>query len=182
MSINPELFSMRETGELVPSLLSGEYMMMSRKSVRFGLEDTNEKFKGHGDVFVTNKRLFLIKSKHTVTNRQSHFVSLCLPLPNIYTVEFKQPVILASYLEGFVKPCRNSVYPLSNDSKWWISFHNGGCATFVKLFYAIYLKAMKEGPLGSENENESSDGLEGINSNVAFIDKSDPTVIYIQES
>ncbi|KAJ1611537.1 hypothetical protein OIY81_1692 [Cryptosporidium canis] len=148
---------------------------MSRKSVRFGLDDVNEKFRGHGDAFVTNKRLILIRNKHS--SGLSNFVSLCIPLQNVYDLEFKQPVLLASYLEGFVKPCSDSVYPLSGDSKWWISFHKGGCATFVRSFYKIFLKAtIQKVSNDSEGEYNKNDG------NVAYIDKTDPTVIYIQES
>ncbi|KAL3127383.1 PH domain containing protein [Cryptosporidium hominis] len=177
MSINPELFNLRETGELIPSLLRDEYMLMSRKSVKFGLDDVNERFKGHGDVFVTNKRVILIRSKLS-TNALSNFVSLCIPLKNVYDLEFKQPVLLASYLEGFVKPCNNSTYPLSGNSKWWISFHKGGCATFVRSFYKIYLKATKD----SITEEDLEDEYDRRNSsNIAYIDKTDPTVIYIQE-
>ncbi|OII72932.1 uncharacterized protein cubi_02163 [Cryptosporidium ubiquitum] len=175
MAVNPELFNLRET-ELIPSLSGDEYMIMSRKSVKFGLDDANEKFRGHGDVFVTNKRIILIKSK-AATVGLSNFVSLCIPLKNIYDLEFKQPVLLASYLEGFVKPCNNSIYPLSSDSKWWISFHKGGCATFVRSFYKIYLRATKE----AIYEEDSEDKQNKSDSNIAYIDKTDPTVIYIQE-
>ncbi|KAH8583085.1 arabinogalactan [Cryptosporidium sp. chipmunk genotype I] len=179
MAINPELFNLRETGELIPSLSGDEYMLMSRKSVKFGLDDINEKFRGHGDVFVTNKRIILIRSKLS-TNALSNFVSLCIPLKNVYDLEFKQPVLLASYLEGFVKPCNNSIYPLSGDSKWWISFHKGGCATFVRSFYKIYLKATREAITEEDFENEYNRS-NSSSSNIAYIDKTDPTVIYIQE-
>lgn len=128
-------------------------MIMSRRSVKFGLDDLNEKFRGNGDVYVTNKRLILIKSKHQ-TSRLSNFVSLCIPLKNVYNLEFKQPVLLASYLEGLVKPCVNSTYPLSGDSKWWISFHKGGCATFVRSFYKILLKATRKRTPEDEGNSE----------------------------
>lgn len=175
MSINPELMDFKEEGELRPSLRRDEHLVMSRKSIRFCVEDRNEMFKGSGNVFVTNKNIFIIKTKNI--NKPSNFTSICLPIGNIYNLKFEQPIFLASYLQGFVKPEVNSVYPLRSDSKWWISFYNGGCTTFVRMLYKLYLKAIKDNSDPNNNNNTSANERDGL----AFLDATDPTVIYIQE-
>ncbi|KAK6589647.1 hypothetical protein RS030_127 [Cryptosporidium xiaoi] len=175
MSINPELMDFGE-GELRPSLRRDEHLVMSRKSIRFSVEDENEIFKGSGNIYVTNKNLFIIKTKNV--NKPSNFTSLCLPIRNIYNLKFEQPIFLASYLQGFIKPEINSEYPLSKNSKWWISFYNGGCTTFVRMLYKLYLKAMRDNSnFNNDNTNNNANEQDGF----AFVDATDPTVIYIQE-
>ncbi|EEA05777.1 uncharacterized protein CMU_027870 [Cryptosporidium muris RN66] len=136
MSINPELMSHVDSDQLRPILKSDERILLTRGFVKFQLKSSNEKFQGYGSVIVTTNRIVLIRTGDI--DKPSNFVSLELPLCNIDKVEFHQPILFPSYIEGIVKPTPNAMYSLPSISSWWISFYKGGCCTFIKCFFRIY--------------------------------------------
>ncbi|KAL7065937.1 hypothetical protein ACR3K2_36130 [Cryptosporidium serpentis] len=169
MSINPELVNHIDSGQLLPVLKSNERILITREFVKFQLKSSNEKFQGYGNVIVTTNRLVLIRTGDI--NKPSNFVSLELPLRNIDKVKFYQPIFLPSYIEGIVKPTSNAMYSLPSISSWWISFYKGGCCTFIQYFFRIYRSVVEV-----QNVND----VKNIQWKSAYIDETDPTVIYIE--
>ena len=86
-----------------------------------------DKFKGKGTTYLTTVRIVFVCDKPT-----PQFQSFDIPLAHLYNEAFKQPIFGANNIYGKVEPLFGLI---PQDAEFHIYFMEGGCHTFLPLFY-----------------------------------------------
>ena len=169
MAFNPTVTS---NGTPVTPEDANEVFLLSRGGISFSVEAKETgKFSGNGTLFLTSHSIFFVAKKIT-TQRGLQFVSFRLPITNITEEKFNQPIFGANNLSG---KCSPVVVGSTSDFKFKFSFNNGGCGTFLPIFFM----SMERGRQDSRRfaQEVTNNGI----ANGAFVDPNDPTVIFVQQ-
>ena len=169
MAFNPTVAS---NGIPVTPEDANEVFLLSRAGISFSVEAKETgKFSGSGTLFLTSHSIFFVAKKIT-TQRGLQFVSFRLPITNITEEKFNQPIFGANNLSG---KCSPVVVGSTSDFKFKFNFNNGGCGTFLPIFFM----SMERGRQDSRRfaQEVTNNGI----ANGAFVDPNDPTVIFVQQ-
>lgn len=172
MSLNPALVGS------IPAAVDGEYFILRRDSIDFTVDvEGVGKFKSSkGSLFFTTLRMVFI-SKDVSKNRDPDaFYGFDIPLAKIQGEEFHQPIFGANNLTGSVEKWR--VGP----SNFKITFRSGGVGTFLPLLIRFLDKHRRQQmQSGGQFYQFVHQGGLIQGSQAAFVDPSDPSVIFISQ-
>mmetsp|Transcript_50001 Transcript_50001/g.131773 ORF Transcript_50001/g.131773 Transcript_50001/m.131773 type:complete len:197 (-) Transcript_50001:88-678(-) len=178
MAINPVLAQDSASGELFPLPQGGETFVLKRDNIHFEAHlPSGAKLKGVGVFYLSSKRIvFLVKSKPS----RADFKSFEIPLATLTSPKFEQPIFWANYLWGKVAPLDTDAQgPLAGGrTKVYLTFWSGGCGTFLPLFYQIMSQIVQEQVEGGEVIQAAA---EGRLNQVAYVDPSDPSVLFLAQ-
>mmetsp|Transcript_37881 Transcript_37881/g.98003 ORF Transcript_37881/g.98003 Transcript_37881/m.98003 type:complete len:199 (+) Transcript_37881:62-658(+) len=179
MAINPVLAQDQATNELFPLPQAGESFVLKRDNIHFACRlPSGQKLKGTGVFFLSSTRIvFLAKTKSS----RADFKSFEIPLTKLDKPRFHQPIFGANYLGGVVYPAvPDAGGPLAGGRPTSVSltFYSGGCGTFLPRFYQIMSQIQKE---AAESEECGRSAEPTRPHEVAFVDPSDPSVLFIAQ-
>merc|ERR1712046_153862 len=92
--------------------------------------------------------------------------------------KFNQPIFGANYLSGLAIPSATDVSAAllgGKPARFSLTFNDGGCGTFVGIFYKLLAELDKE---SGTVRRAAEDG--SLNS-VAYVDPSDPSTLYLSQ-
>ena len=141
-------------------------------------------FKSVGSLYLTTESIFFVadypKSQGAAKIR---FDSFRIPLTQLSNEKFNQPIFGANNLTGQVSPVcdAQTLQQLNglNDFKFCFSFNNGGCGTFLPIFFRIMAEVREYGEDAAQHVAEQV--LSGRFTGAAYIDPSDPSTIYVSQ-
>mmetsp|Transcript_30807 Transcript_30807/g.71990 ORF Transcript_30807/g.71990 Transcript_30807/m.71990 type:complete len:192 (+) Transcript_30807:183-758(+) len=148
MALNPPLNWGR-----TPLPVREELFLLQRKGVRFEAElsgSIRRKWDVHGTLYVSTLRLCFVVEHEANTNWLSGLFgqqqpldieSYDLPLALIRREKFNQPIFGCNNIDGECAPLPST----DGDTKFKISFHEGGVGTFLPIFYDL-LNRNRHGP------------------------------------
>lgn len=192
MAVNPPLMG----GMPVP--FQGEIFLLTRPNVEFEVDKIPSVRRGtvsaKGTVFVSNVRVVFVANKPV-----DGFYAFDMPLLYIHDQKFNQPVFSANNITGSVYPVipEGEHRALFSPHSFKIIFKEGGCGTFVPLFFNL-LKFVRQFP-PQTNEPQVQQSTQQANAYVyndpfptapppteeivrqAYVDPNDPTKIYLQQ-
>ena len=167
---------------LTPVGLVGEVFVLLRDSVAAHFESAEAgKFAcARGRLVVTTLRLCFLPAPGAGGR------AVDVPLQGITTEKFQQPFFGANYLEGLVEavPGRGLV----NRIKFRFTFSNGGCGTFLRVFFQLIeqhrllLAAQRQQlapPPGPALFFAPQQMQAWMGQQQAFVDPADPSVLYL---
>eukprot|EP01068_Selenidium_serpulae_P011820 Selendium_serpulae@DN572_c0_g1_i1.p1 len=170
MALNPVL-AQDSSKKLFPLLAQGEAVMLSRDGMSFVAKLPDKKLAAKGVVFITNRRLVFLQAGDP--RKHKLFTSFEMPFELVRDINFKQPIFGANYMEGTVQPFCDAENPISGPASWSLSFMNGGCMTFLRVFYHV----KKE--VAANRARPYAPDISQISTNTAFADPSDPSLFYV---
>jgi hypothetical protein len=171
MAVNPPI---SEQG--VPFRLQDEYVLLERRGAEIEIKIPNKSsLTAKGKIFLTTARLVFV-SKNFTTDK---FKSFDMPIISLSRIEFKQPVFGSNYLQFQCRPI-NATLPQVAAVKIW--FTEGGCDKFLRSFEHVSKQVNEQRRNRTMNQNLYNNWREGFfNSNKAFYDPSDPTVVLTEQ-
>lgn len=183
MSFNPVLARVgRDESDLMPMPAVGEKMVLKRQGIHVDMKVASKSYAGKGYLFLTTARCVFIKEGKITSHK--NWSSLEFPLRTIYgesgsghPPDFHQPVFGANYMAGVTPPNESAQYPFAAAGVWKWQFKEGGCAAFVKAFYALYKAATRGGQSAVDITAQNIIGAGGA----AYMDPSDPSIIFVQQ-
>lgn len=120
MALNPPI-----SPNFEPQKVKDEIFILKRKNIEWEVKVPGMgKYKGKGHVVLTTARMVLISKKP-----KDGTFSFDLPLANIFSEKFNQPIFGANYYSGECVPLFGL---LPNDARYKIWFMSGGCGAFLK--------------------------------------------------
>lgn len=167
MALNPPL-----TLNGDPCRVEGEFFIMKRDGIEFEMKVENgNKYSAKGFCILSTSRIVCINN-----DKSSLFKCFDLPLLHISKESFEQPIFGSNYITGICSPLFNL---LPGNIKFKIWFTHGGCGTFIPAFFDVIskVKKTKGNRIDDSYMNKFSKGMV----NNAYIDKSDPSVIYYEQ-
>jgi len=167
MALNPPL---TQNGD--PCRVEGEFFIMKRDGIEFEMKVENgNKYTAKGFCLLTTSRVVCVNK-----DKSSLFKCFDLPISYISKETFEQPIFGSNYIGGVCNPLFNL---LPGNIKFKIWFTQGGCGTFVPAFFDVIskVKKSKNNRIDDKYMNKFSEGF----ANNAYIDKSDPSVIYYEQ-
>mmetsp|Transcript_162704 Transcript_162704/g.312419 ORF Transcript_162704/g.312419 Transcript_162704/m.312419 type:complete len:202 (-) Transcript_162704:168-773(-) len=187
MAINPVLAADQDTGELFPLPQAGENFLLKRDGISFtGKLPGGGSLSGKGMFFMSSSRIVFLANKKS---SRPDFKSFEIPFKMIEKSQFKQPIFSANYLHTAVRPASADAGPLAGGTTTAnLYFKNGGCGTFLPLFYTI-LGIISESEEGTDRDAEANAAVNNYISaaaagqldKAAYVDPSDPTVLYLAQ-
>lgn len=172
--INPIMVNDVLTSTLFPQPLAGETFLLKREGVSLEVKSSiHGKLTGSGLFFLTNMRLVF----HCATKKsQGNFVAYQLDLHEITDPKFEQPIFGANYLRG------NTLARQAGDvgDSWKIVFYKGGAGTFLGLLNDL-LTQVARGGVSNPGRLGALPVYVVSPQNVAFMDPTDPSVVYVQQ-
>jgi len=179
MAVNPTLAQDTTEGELFPLPQAGETFILKRTGIDFECTLAQGRaLWGRGVFFMSTKRIVFVSSAKSC---RPDFKSFEIPLASVCEHKFNQPIFGANYLSGQVRPSDTdpASAPLGGiPAPWSLTFNEGGCGTFLGLWYNILAEHAQAseapGPLAQAAE-------QGNLNNVAYVDPSDPSVLYLSQ-
>mmetsp|Transcript_26720 Transcript_26720/g.49031 ORF Transcript_26720/g.49031 Transcript_26720/m.49031 type:complete len:222 (-) Transcript_26720:95-760(-) len=178
MAINPVL-AKDDAGNLFPLPKAGETWLLKRDDIDFTCKlPRGGRLTGHGQFFFSTTRIVFVATGKT--SRQD-FKAFEIPLPLMRDEKFQQPIFGANYLEGqLLGDAIDAQSPLSGGStQWSLTFRAGGCGTFLPLFYK-HLYELRGGA-DSQDNSIAQAAMQGRLNQVAFVDPSDPSTLFVSQ-
>eukprot|EP00928_Gymnodinium_smaydae_P063541 TRINITY_DN47096_c0_g1_i1.p1 TRINITY_DN47096_c0_g1~~TRINITY_DN47096_c0_g1_i1.p1 ORF type:complete len:212 (-),score=48.15 TRINITY_DN47096_c0_g1_i1:64-699(-) len=174
MTINPVLAQDEVTRELFPLPVGGEAFVLKRDGIDFECElRPGGKLWGRGVFFLSSKRIVFVA---TGKANRADFKSFEVNLATLDNPKFNQPIFGANYLSGIASPSATSESAFG-PTQFSLTFNNGGCGTFLNSFYQL----LSEVQANSESQQLTQAAQEGRLNQVAFVDPSDPSVLYLSQ-
>lgn len=181
MALNPELVS---TGtNLVPALFPNESLLLRREHVKLEIDQmptVSGRWSAKGALFLSNIRMIFVPHK---TDPKDNLSGIDLPLIYIRKDKFNQPVFGCNNLSGECWSVGEEGGPTGTlpPHAFKMSFIEGGVGTFLPLYFTFITLARE-----AEKNRKSAEQLsshEDINTKVAqaFVDPSDPTLVYLTQ-
>ncbi|OIT28734.1 PREDICTED: UPF0664 stress-induced protein C29B12.11c [Nicotiana attenuata] len=178
MALNPQLFP---NGMPVPFL--NELFVLSRDGVEFEIDKIPGagKIRTRGTICLSNIRMVFVAKK------PEDFIAFDMPLLFIHDEKFNQPVFHCNNISGHVDPVvpDNENRALYSTHSFKILFKEGGCGTFVPLFFNLIASVRRSQQQSSAEPRV--DPLQAAQTPVdemmrhAYVDPNDPTKIYLQQ-
>lgn len=167
-TVNPVLVNDLLSGTLFPQPIVGETFLLKRDGVSLEVKSSvHGKLSGSGSFYLTNMRLvFHCSSKQS----QVSFLAYQIDLHEIANAKFEQPIFGCNYLKGTTKP---RDFGDVGDS-FRIYFYKGGAGTFLHLLNDLLQRAISREMVSMSHYIVSPE-------NVAFVDPSDPSIVYMQQ-
>ena len=183
MALNPNL------SRSEPVVGSEELFLIRRDRVNFRVSETSKPskigvFKGVGSLYLTTESMFFVADVPKAQGpHKLRFESFRIPLIKMTREKFNQPIFGANNLTGRVAPAcdANTLEQLNglNDFKFCFTFTNGGCGTFLPIFFRIMGEVRRYGEEAAHHVAEQV--LSGTFTGAAYIDPSDPSTIYVSQ-
>ncbi|XP_073040099.1 UPF0664 stress-induced protein C29B12.11c [Primulina eburnea] len=182
MALNPQLFP---NGIPVPFV--NEMFVLARDGVEFeidkitGAQGGNVKTKG--TVYLSNIRMVFVANKPI-----GNFFAFDLPLLYVHGEKFNQPIFHCNNISGAVEPVvpENEHRALYSTHSFKILFKEGGCGTFIPLFFNLIASVRRYNQPASAPQVQL-DPLQAAQTPVdemmrhAYVDPNDPTRIFLQQ-
>ncbi|WMV23250.1 hypothetical protein MTR67_016635 [Solanum verrucosum] len=180
MAVNPQLFA---NGMPIPFL--NELFVLSRHGVEFEVDKIPGQVVGktrtRGTIYLSNIRMVF------VAKMPVDFIAFDMPLLFVSDEKFNQPVFHCNNISGLVDPVvpDNENRALYSTHTFKILFKDGGCGTFVPLFFNLIASVRRaQQQSGAEAR---ADPLQAAQTPVdemirhAYVDPNDPTKIFLQQ-
>lgn len=181
MALNPQLFS---NGWPVP--FNGELFVLARDGVEFEVDKIPGcgKVKAKGTIYLSNVRMVFVASKPV-----GNFYAFDMPLLHVHDEKFNQPVFHCNNISGLVEPVvpENENRALYSTHSFKILFKEGGCGTFVPLFFNLINAVRQYNQQSAPVSEPRLDPLRAAQTPVdqmmrhAYVDPNDPTKIFLQQ-
>ncbi|KAL3506155.1 hypothetical protein ACH5RR_031537 [Cinchona calisaya] len=182
MAVNPQLFP---NGMPVPFV--NEMFVLARDGVEFEVDKISGASGGHvkakGRIYLSNIRMVFVANKPV-----GDFVAFDMPMLYIRGEKFNQPIFYCNNISGFVEPVvpENEQRALFSTHSFKILFKEGGCGTFIPLFFNLIGSVRQYNQQASRAEPQL-DPLQAAQTPVdemmrhAYVDPNDPTKIFLQQ-
>ncbi|KAK4395717.1 hypothetical protein Sango_1726000 [Sesamum angolense] len=183
MALNPQLFP---NGMPVPFV--SEMFVLARDGVEFEIDKIpgtqGGTVKARGTIYLSNIRMVFVASKPV-----ENFVAFDLPLLYIHDEKFNQPIFFCNNISGHVDPVvpDNEHRALYSTHSFKILFKEGGCGTFVPLFFNLIASVRQYNQHARAEPQPRLDPLQAAQTPVddmmrhAYVDPNDPTRIFLQQ-
>ncbi|XP_057960328.1 UPF0664 stress-induced protein C29B12.11c [Malania oleifera] len=181
MALNPQLFP---NGMPVP--FDNEMFVLCREGVEFEVDKIPAygHIKAKGTIYLSNIRMVFVANKP-----MGSFFAFDMPLLYVREEKFNQPIFFCNNISGKVEPvvpetehrALYAAYPIK------ISFKEGGCGTFIPLFFNLISSVRQYNQQFSMGPGPRLDPLQAAQTPVdemmrhAYVDPNDPTRIYLQQ-
>ncbi|KAI4295232.1 hypothetical protein L6164_035299 [Bauhinia variegata] len=183
MALNPQLFL---NGMPVPFFT--EMFVLARDGVEFEVD----KIPGtHGDHVKTKGTIYLSNIRMVFVARRpvGDFTAFDMPLLYIRGEKFNQPIFHCNNISGLVEPVvpENQHRALYSTHSFKILFKEGGCGTFVPLFFNLIASVRQFNQHANSGAESRLDPLQAARTPVdemmrhAYVDPNDPTRIFLQQ-
>ncbi|KAL6585420.1 hypothetical protein OROMI_002064 [Orobanche minor] len=183
MALNPQLFP---NGLPVPFV--NEIFVLARDGVEFEIDKIpgthGGTVKAKGTIYLSNIRMVFVASKPV-----GSFFAFDIPLLYAHNEKFSQPIFHCNNISGRVDP----VVPdgehgaLYSPHSFKILFKEGGCGTFVPLFFNLISSVRQHNQYPRGELQPRADPLQAAQIPVddmmrhAYVDPNDPTKIFLQQ-
>lgn len=186
MALNPQLFP---NGMPVPFV--NEIFVLARDGVEFEIDKIPGHQGGHvkakGTIYLSNIRMVFVASKPV-----GEYVAFDMPLLHIHGEKFNQPIFFCNNISGQVEPVvpENQPGALYSTHSFKILFKEGGCGTFVPLFFNLIASVRqynRHQQQANPRPEPRMDPLQAAQTPVdemirhAYVDPNDPTRIFLQQ-
>ncbi|KAJ4962092.1 hypothetical protein NE237_022002 [Protea cynaroides] len=185
MAVNPQLFT---NGMPVPFV--NEIFVLARDGVEFEIDKIpgihGDKINAKGTIYLSNVRMVFVANKPV-----GHFTAFDMPLLYVHAEKFNQPIFFCNNISGLVEPVvpEDQHRALYSSHSFKIYFKEGGCGTFVPLFFNLIASVRQYNQHISESGSEAVrvDPLQAAETPVdemmrhAYVDPQDPTRIFLQQ-
>ncbi|XP_028752378.1 UPF0664 stress-induced protein C29B12.11c [Neltuma alba] len=183
MALNPQLFP---NGMPVPFV--NEMFVLARDGVEFEVDKIPGNQGGHiktkGTIYLSNIRMVFV-AKLPVGD----FAAFDMPLLYIHGEKFNQPIFHCNNISGLVEPVvpDDQHTALHSTHSFKILFKEGGCGTFVPLFFNLIASVRRYNQHSNIRTESYLDPLQASQPPVdemmrhAYVDPNDPTRIFLQQ-
>ncbi|KAE9454283.1 hypothetical protein C3L33_13815, partial [Rhododendron williamsianum] len=150
----------------------------------FVLSADGGKVKAKGTIFLSNIRMVFVANKPV-----GNFTGFDIPLLYTNGEKFNQPIFLCNNISGLVEPVvpDDQHRALYSTHSFKILFKEGGCGTFVPLFFNLMSSVRQYSQQHGSTVEYHSDPLQAAQTPVeemmrhAYVDPNDPTRIFLQQ-
>lgn len=180
MALNPNIDGVN--GMPVP--FQNEMFVLIRDGVEFQVDKIPAGDIGgiKGILYLSNVRMVFVADKPTQT-----FLAFDMPLLYVHGEKFNQPIFHCNNISGLVEPVvpDDENRALYSTHSFKILFKEGGCGTFVPLFFNL-IKSVRQYNQRF-GEPRAADPLRAAETPVdemmrrAYVDPNDPTRIFLQQ-
>jgi hypothetical protein len=132
------------------------------------------KLSGTGSIYLTTVRVCFVLDRPTAT-----LAAFDIPLEGISGERFQQPIFGANYLQLSVAPVPGR--GLSSPAAVRLTFNQGGCNTFLRIFFGLMERVHAEYAARASLLAASSVQSFLQEVQAAYVDPSDPSVIYLTQ-
>ncbi|KAI6670732.1 hypothetical protein NL676_005617 [Syzygium grande] len=183
MALNPQLFP---NGMPVPFV--NEMFVLARDGVEFEVDkipgSQGGRVKARGTIYLSNIRMVFVASKPG-----GSFTAFDIPLLYVHGEKFNQPIFFCNNISGFVEPVvpDDQHRALYSTHTFKILFKEGGCGTFVPLFFNLISSVRQYNQHVNSESAPRVDPLQAAETPVdemmrhAYVDPNDPTKIFLQQ-
>ncbi|KAI5419056.1 UPF0664 stress-induced protein C29B12.11c isoform X2 [Lathyrus oleraceus] len=184
MALNPQLFP---NGMPVPFV--SEMFVLARDGVEFEVDKIpgaghGGRLKAKGIVYLSNVRMVFVAK-----NPVDGIVAFDMPLLYINSEKFNQPIFHCNNISGLVEPVvpADQHRALYSTHSFKIIFKEGGCGTFIPLFFNLIASVRQYNQFASAPTESRVDPLPVSQAPVdemmrhAYVDPNDPTRIFLQQ-
>uniref|UniRef100_A0A2P2JMU9 Uncharacterized protein MANES_08G097600 n=1 Tax=Rhizophora mucronata TaxID=61149 RepID=A0A2P2JMU9_RHIMU len=183
MALNPQLF-----GNGTPLPFVNEVFVLVRDGVEFEVDKIPGSHGGHvkarGTIYLSNVRIVFVANKPV-----GDFRAFDLPMLYVHGEKFKQPILFCNNISGLVEPVvpENENRALYSAHLFKILFKEGGCGTFVPLFFNLISSVRQQNRQFNFSTAPRVDPLQAAQTPVdemmrhAYVDPNDPTRIFLQQ-
>ncbi|XP_044508691.1 UPF0664 stress-induced protein C29B12.11c-like [Mangifera indica] len=183
MALNPQLFN---NGMPVPFV--NEFFVLNRDGVEFNVDKIpgahGGNVKAKGIIYLSNVRMVFVATKPV-----GNFVAFDMPLLYVHGEKFNQPIFYCNNISGLVEPVvpENEHRALYSTHSFKILFKEGGCGTFVPLFFNLISSVRQYNQQINMAAEPRVDPLQAAQTPVeemmrhAYVDPNDPTRIFLQQ-
>ncbi|KAL6188346.1 hypothetical protein ACLB2K_039739 [Fragaria x ananassa] len=185
MALNPQLLP---NGMPVPFV--NEMFVLIRDGVEFEVDkipgSDGGRLKAKGTIYLSNIRMVFVSKKPV-----GGFVAFDMPLLFVHGEKFNQPVFFCNNIAGQVEPVvpENQPAALYSVHSFKILFKDGGCGTFVPLFFNLISSVRQYNQQFQQVNTPQAhvDPLQAAQTPVdemmrhAYVDPNDPTRIFLQQ-
>ncbi|KAG2706317.1 hypothetical protein I3843_05G087800 [Carya illinoinensis] len=183
MALNPQLFP---NGMPVPFV--NELFVLARDGVEFEIDkipgSNGGHFKAKGTIYLSNIRMVFVANKPV-----GNFTAFDMPLLYVHGEKFNQPIFFCNNISGHVEPVvpENQHRALYSTHSFKILFKEGGCGTFVPLFFNLIASVRQYNQQSASAPEPRVDPLQAAQTPVdemmrhAYVDPNDPTRIFLQQ-
>ncbi|OVA17315.1 hypothetical protein BVC80_1837g119 [Macleaya cordata] len=186
MALNPQLFP---NGMPVPFV--NEMFVFARDGVEFEIDKIpgthGGNVKAKGTIYMSNIRMVFVANKPV-----GSFIAFDMPLLYVREEKFNQPIFFCNNISGRVEPVvpEDQHRALYSTHSFKILFKEGGCGTFVPLFFNLIASVRQYSQHSTNFASEAAsrmDPLQAAQTPVdemmrsAYVDPNDPTRIFLQQ-
>ncbi|KAK1434577.1 hypothetical protein QVD17_00324 [Tagetes erecta] len=183
MALNPNLYA-----NGMPVAFVNEMFVLIRDGVEFQVDKIpgagGGTVKAKGKIYLSNIRMVFVADKPTES-----FTAFDMPLLYVHGEKFNQPIFQCNNISGLVDPVvpEGQNRALYSTHSFKILFKEGGCGTFVPLFFNLIKSVRQYNQQFGAAAAAEPDPLRAAETPVdemmrcAYVDPNDPTKIFLQQ-